>query len=177
MYRISSSPWQPGFPEISWLYASNEEELEAALAQDPQAVLSIKSSLFPGPLHRRAFHHPSLRWFQVGGSGFDHLLPLERDDLVLTNSKGVLAPFLAETALGALLMLNANLDRYRSQQEARVWKPMTFAPLRGKTLLVVGLGLAWGPLAALVDCCDQTLHHTLTERWLHSASPTPGSGQ
>lgn len=138
---------EPEFSGAQFLYASNEAELEAALARDPEAVLSIKSSSFPGPLHRRAFHHPSVGWFQVGGSGFDHLLPLEREDLILTNSKGVLAPFLAETALGALLMLNANLLGYRRQQEARVWRPLPFEPLRGKTLLVVGLGAIGAYLA------------------------------
>jgi phosphoglycerate dehydrogenase-like enzyme len=135
------------FPGLDWLFAKDEASLSDALARNPVAALSIKDSFLPGPLHRRAFHHPSLLWFQVGGSGFDHLLPLERDDLLLTNSKGVLAPFLAETALGALLALNGKLLRYRAQQRERLWQPNPFIPLRGKTLLVVGLGAIGGHLA------------------------------
>ena len=161
---------EPRFPDAEWLYASNEAELEAALKQDPAAALSIKSSSFPGPLHRRAFHHPSLRWFQVGGSGFDHLLPLERDDLILTNSRGVLAPFLAETALGALLMLNANLLDYRKQQEGRVWKPLPFAPLRGKTLLVVGLGAIGGYLAEYARALGMSVIGVRASQTAHPAA-------
>lgn len=135
------------FPDLDWRFAGDEASLDEALAADPVAALSIKDSFLPGPIHRRAFHHPSLRWFQVGGSGFDHLLPLERDDLLFTNSKGVLAPFLAETALGALLALSGNLLRYREQQKQHLWQPLPFSPLRGKTLLVVGLGAIGGYLA------------------------------
>ena len=138
----------PRFPQADFIFAQDEASLEAALARDPGCVLSIKSSSFPGPLHRRAFHHPSVRWFQVGGSGFDHLLPLERDDVILTNARGVLAPFLAETALGALLALSTNLMSYRRQQAQRLWQPLAFEPLRGKTLLVVGMGAIGGYLAS-----------------------------
>jgi D-2-hydroxyacid dehydrogenase (NADP+) len=66
---------------------------------------------------------------------------------VLTNSAGVLARDLAETLTGAMLMLNSNLHRYRSQQQAGIWRPLPFTPLCEKTLLLVGVGAIGGHVA------------------------------
>jgi phosphoglycerate dehydrogenase-like enzyme len=90
-------------------------------------------------LHRQVLLHPSVRYFHVGGSGFDHLLPLE-GEAVITNSAGVLAPFLAETVIAGILALNGNFPAYDRLKAARQWRQLGFRPLAGQTLLVVGLG-------------------------------------
>ena len=84
--------------------------------------------------------HPSVRWIQIGGSGFDHLLPWDTKRITVTNGAGVLAPFLAETVTGAMLALGGGFLNYLGQQRERRWHPVAFTPLRDRTLLVVGFG-------------------------------------
>src|ERR1051325_10828394 len=93
-----------------------------------------------GPAHRQAAQFPSVKWVHCGGSGYEHLLPLDLNRVVLTNCVGVLAPFLAETVVAGMLALNSRLVRYHAQQAKRQWSPHSFRPIRGQTLLILGLG-------------------------------------
>ena len=121
-------------------------ELPAALALDPEAVFSIKHSGFPGPEHRPAIEHPSVRWFHVGGSGFEHL-GRWRDGVTVTNCAGVLAPFHAEMAIAAMASLCVGLPAYGVDQRTRRWRLRRFRAMAGRTLLVVGVGHTGGALA------------------------------
>ena len=107
---------------------------------DPEVVFSVKHPGFPGPVHAPIPAHPSVRWIQVGGSGFDHLAPWDAARVQVTNGAGVLAPYLAETVTGAMLALGCGFPNYAEQQRERRWRPAPFTPLRGRTLLVVGFG-------------------------------------
>jgi phosphoglycerate dehydrogenase-like enzyme len=127
--------------EVRFRFVTRLDAVDAALVEDhPDAVFTIKHAGFQGEAHRRAAQHHSVRWVQVGGSGYDHLLPLAPGGVVLTNGRGVLAPFLAETVVGAMLALNGHFPTYLRQQAARQWRPIAFRPLVGRTLLIVGLG-------------------------------------
>lgn len=129
------------FPELAVHAASDPETIESLLAEvQPQVAMSARSPGLPGHLHRAAVLAPCVRWVQVAGAGFDHLLPLERDDLLLTNSAGVLSEFMAETVLGAMLMLNYGLTGYVAHQREHTWRRLPWTGLRGKTALVLGLG-------------------------------------
>lgn len=128
----------PGdLPGVAWHVA---ETPEAALSKPCDVAFTINSLALDAQFHRALMAQPGLRWLHVGGSGYDHLGAWDTGRLTVTNSAGVLAPFLAETCLGALLALNHNLLAYRDQQRAKVWKGIWFRPLQGQTLLVVGLG-------------------------------------
>lgn len=129
------------FPEVDFEYAASAADVEAALARlRPEIVFTIKHERFPVEAHRAAVSDPGVKWIQVGGSGYEHLGPLDLDRVVLTNAAGVLAPFLAETIVGAMLAWNGNLYSYRDQQRDSIWRPIPFRPLRDATLLVVGMG-------------------------------------
>ena len=129
------------FPAVEFVYATTAQGVAGALVRhDPEVVFSIKHPGFPGPAHAPIPVHPSVRWIQVGGSGFDHLAPWDAERITVTNGAGVLAPYLAETVTGAMLALSCGLLDYSAQQRARRWKPVPFTPLEGRTLLVVGFG-------------------------------------
>ncbi len=135
-------------PDIECRFAGSTDDAEPLLeSYEPDVVFSIRSSTFAGDLHRRAAALPSVKWFHVGGSGYDHLLPWPKSELVVTNGVGVLSRFLAETVTGAMLALNGHLFDYRTQQRRRSWQAIPFDPLCGKTLLVVGLGAIGGHVA------------------------------
>ena len=129
------------FPGVEFVYATTAQGVVEALARhDPEVVFSLKHPGFPGPAHAPIPAHPSVRWIQVGGSGFDHLVPWETARIIVTNGAGVLAPYLSESVTGAMLALGCGFLNYVEQQRARRWKPVSFTPLRGRTLLVVGFG-------------------------------------
>ena len=129
------------FPDVQFVYAATAADVvEALAAHDPEVVFSVKHPGFPGPAHAPIPHHPSVRWIQVGGSGFEHLAPWDSDRITVTNGAGVLAPFLAESVIGAMLALGCGFPNYAAQQRERRWRPVSFTPLRGRTLLVVGFG-------------------------------------
>ena len=129
------------FPDLEFVYATTADEILDSLARhDPEAAFSIKHPGFPSTAHTPIPAHPSVRWIQIGGSGFDHLLPWDTRRITVTNGAGVLAPYLAEGVTGAMLALGCGFLNYVEQRRARRWKPVAFTPLRDRTLLVVGLG-------------------------------------
>lgn len=126
---------------LQWRTASNGQEVTSVLAgYEPTVVFSLKHSGFPGEQHRPAIVAPSVRWFHVGGSGTDHLSGYDEQRVTVTTSKGVLAPFLAERAMAALLFLSTGLASTVVSQRARRWEPSRFVSLQGKTVLIVGAG-------------------------------------
>lgn len=125
--------------ELYW--ATCSEEVDATLsAARPEVVFSIKHSGFPGSDHAKAFRYPTVRWFHIGGSGWDHLWPWWNDVVTVTNSAGDLAPFHAERAMAALLALTTGLPRFLRRQNEKCWEPSRFSTLLDKTLLIVGFG-------------------------------------
>jgi phosphoglycerate dehydrogenase-like enzyme len=128
-------------PDHQFRWARSPDEVRSALDEfQPEVIFSIKHSEFPGPAHLPALHHPSTRWFHVGGSGYEHLGRWDPEQVVVTNSAGVLAPFHAERAVAGLLALSTGLLRARQAQKQRRWEPERFPTLEGRTLLIVGLG-------------------------------------
>ena len=136
------------FPDVVFGYATSPDNVEAALAAaDPEVVFSIKYPGFPGPAHRPIISHSSVKWLQVGGSGYEDFLGWDATRITLTNCAGVLSRFLAETVTGALLMLNGDFLTYLRQQKERVWRQHGFQPLCGQTLLIAGVGAVGGCVA------------------------------
>ncbi len=143
-------PTLAAIPDADLAFATAPDEVAPILARArPDAVFSIKHSGFPGAAHRPAIACPTVRWVQVGGSGYEHLAPWDPARVTVTNCQGVLARQLAETVLAAILAFNRGLLRYRDDQRARRWQPARFRALAGQTLLIVGVGAIGGELATL----------------------------
>jgi phosphoglycerate dehydrogenase-like enzyme len=129
------------FPNDDLFFTDRPEELVEDLARhQPEVVFSIKQKSFPSHYHPSIVSCPSVRWVQVGGSGYEHLGPWDSEKVQVTNCAGVLARHLAETVTGAMISLNNNTFIYRDQQRAKQWQTHQFRPLTGQTILIVGLG-------------------------------------
>jgi phosphoglycerate dehydrogenase-like enzyme len=92
---------------------------------------------------------PNLKFLQVLGAGVDYLLPLDwvpPGVTVLTNS-GAHVPKASQSALMALLMLNARVPELNWCQRRREWNRIFTSTLEGKTLLIVGVGQIGGGAA------------------------------
>lgn len=159
----------PQFPQREFIVADTDAAILDALARDPVAALTIKTPEFGMEQYGRIVQHPSLQWVFVGGSGYEHIGPWNPEQVTLTNCVGVLAPFLADTCMGAILAMNQRLLDYREDQRAHRWEPKTFTPLAGQTLLIVGAGAIGSRLA---DRARASGLRTIGIR--RSGKPTPG---
>lgn len=97
---------------------------------------------------------PRLRWFHAGSAGVEHLdLPALRDhQVMLTNSRGVSAPNMAEHALGMMVALARRFPRLMREQAAHAWRDedthREVRELGGETLLIIGTGEIGSQLAS-----------------------------
>ncbi len=80
------------------------------------------------------------RWIANGGVGTDHFGRWDPACTTITNAAGVAADMMAEYVLGGFLHFALDIEGLRQDKASRVWRTRRMAPLRGKTLLIVGLG-------------------------------------
>lgn len=102
------------------------------------------------PLAELARAAPRLRWIHIIGAGIEPLLPLDwlPPGLVLTNNSGVHVEKMRESAMMALLALNARLPEIVTNQRKARWDAIFTSRISGKTVLVVGLGKMGGAVAS-----------------------------
>ncbi|MFT4520531.1 MAG: phosphoglycerate dehydrogenase-like enzyme [Halioglobus sp.] len=97
-----------------------------------------------------------LRWVHNYFVGMDHCKEvgdIQRADIVFSNNKRLSGPAIAEHTIAMLMALTRNLPTYLKAQGEFKWSRaaesgVTFGELRGKTILIVGLGgigseIAW----------------------------------
>jgi phosphoglycerate dehydrogenase-like enzyme len=134
------------------------EIIDVRFFNDDQGIQSLLNntdvliaSLMGGNLPlKKLLDAKSLRWIHFIGAGVDHLLPLDwmPSDAVLTKSLGAHLPNAVEYATTALLMLNNHVPFYVSNQRERRWERIFPTSIRGKTLLVIGVGAIGGAVAS-----------------------------
>ena len=92
----------------------------------------------------------NVKWVQIMSAGVETVLHLSgsnylRDsDIVLTNNQIVQGPEIADHALALLLTLSRGLLKFERMRSDETWQPRPYPgiELRGKTAVVVGVGLA-----------------------------------
>ena len=97
-------------------------------------------------LARRA---PHLKWIHMTGAGIEHIMPLDwlPPGAVVTTNSGVHALKAGEFAAMAILMISNRIpSMFTAQREGR-WHRMFTTPVRGKTLLIIGVGAMGGAAA------------------------------
>ena len=97
-----------------------------------------------------------LRWVQSITVGVDNLLTPElvaAEHVVITSTKGPVAPMMAEHAVLLMLALARNLPGFLQDQAEHRWRFMhderPMAQLFGKTILILGVGEVGGHLARM----------------------------
>lgn len=102
------------------------------------ALIGCPRSAFTDELLARA--GPSLKWVHASGAGVEHFIipKLVKSDIILTNGRVIQGPEVADHALALLLSLTRNIHLViRGENYKTMPRPIE---LRGKTVLVVGLG-------------------------------------
>ena len=90
---------------------------------------------------------PDFRWAQSGSAGVDRYITISelmsRDEIVLTNMKGMYGPVIAEHVFAMMLSHTRSLPQYLDAGRRGEWDrgpAGTMTALQGGTMLVVGLG-------------------------------------
>ena len=85
---------------------------------------------------------PRLRWVQVMGAGVDWaLVPELPRHVIVTRAPGIFGPWMTEYVLGWCLSTTQRTETYHQAQRARRWIGEVMPDrLRGKTMVVIGLG-------------------------------------
>lgn len=109
-------------------------------AADAEVILSWSANRhLLEPVWRMA---PRVRWIHSRAAGVDDLLfpELVASPVVLTNSRGVFSPALAEFVTAAVLFFAKDFRRMLASQVARRWDPFDVEEVRGKVMGIVGYG-------------------------------------
>lgn len=127
----------------------------------PELMASIRGAFFetdyvnptiPRRLLGISRRAPNLQWMHLGHAGTDDPVFQELMDrgVVVTNSSGVTAEPIAQSAMTAILLLNRGFHLWADAQRRHAWERVdAYLPrdLRGQTLVIVGLGSIGGHLA------------------------------
>jgi phosphoglycerate dehydrogenase-like enzyme len=102
-----------------------------------------------------------LKWVQVLSAGVEpYRYPdLINSNIVLTNSRLVASPGIADHAMGMLLALTRKLTYFVSIRTQETWerKPYDLLELRGKTAVIVGMGGIGSSVAKRAKAFDMTV--------------------
>ena len=150
------------------VFIVREDQYEAALKRHPDVARVVRTTIgydgdkydkaireadaligYKFPRERLRERAPNLKWVQVLGAGIDYMLPLDwvPEDLQLTNNCGAHVPKAAQSALMAILMVNARIPTLVTSQRKHEWNRI-FTPMpAGKTILIIGVGHIGGGAA------------------------------
>ena len=119
---------------------------------------------------------PGLRWAQSGSAGVDRYITIpelmSRDEIVLTNMKGMYGPVIAEHVFAMMLSHTRSLPQYLDADRRGEWDrgpAGTMTALQGGTMMVVGLGGIGSEIAMRADAFN--MHVLATARTERPAPP------
>lgn len=164
------------FPDVRFLEARSHDELGDAIAEADVAF----SSMVRAHTFARA---RKLRWIHSSAAGVGATLfpALVDSDVVLTNSRGVQAPAMAEHILAVVLAWRRRLHAALRRQTAGIWAQDELSmsearPLGETRALVVGFGSTGRETARLLSAIGMTVDAVArTARdGIHAVSELPG---
>lgn len=106
----------------------------------PDIVYTVRFNGTTGYPREVLFSADGPRWVANGGAGTDHFGIWDKVRVTVTNTAGVASDMMAEYVMGGFLHFTLDVPGLQADKAARVWKPRQMVPLKGKTLLIVGLG-------------------------------------
>lgn len=146
---------RPRFHEVELVPAAMPEDAEPHLG-DAEVLMAIGHWLTPEHVARA----PRLRWAQSLITGVERfLVALDgRPDVLLTSTRGIHGPQMSETVLTHMLAITRQLPRMVRNQARHAWEPFDQPMLQGKTVAIVGIGVAGEATARLCKAFGMTVH-------------------
>jgi D-2-hydroxyacid dehydrogenase (NADP+) len=128
------------FPDLAVSIVGNSRELLPLMA-DAEVLISFGKPLGPDAdqLIARA---TKLKWIQSLGTGVDNIvdLPSLRDDVIVTNMRGIHGPSMSEAALFLMQALARQFPRSVFNQSRCRWERWPASLLHRKTVGILGVG-------------------------------------
>lgn len=106
----------------------------------PDIVYTVRFAGTPGYPRDALFGPDGPAWVANGGVGIDHFGAWDPARTTVTNAAGVAADMMAEYVMGGFLHFMLDVPGLQADKGARFWGPRTVRPLKGKTVLIIGLG-------------------------------------
>jgi phosphoglycerate dehydrogenase-like enzyme len=146
------------FPHVGFANVFTREEVT-------RHVVDADAAFVPGLTGAEIRTATRLRWLHTQAAGVGHMLSPEllTSDIVLTNSRGVRAPAIAEHVIGMALVLARQLHTMLEHQRQRIWAQEALDrggrmwTLRGRTMGIVGLGSIGEEIAKLAGGFGMTV--------------------
>ena len=139
----SLAEWlRAAYPDADFETCESYDALPGTLARyRPDVVYSVRFAGTQGFPRDALFGEHAPRWIANGGAGTDHFGAWDPAQITVTNASGVAADMMAEYIMGGFLHFSLDVPRFQRDKAARFWDPARMVvPLRGKTLVIVGLG-------------------------------------
>ncbi len=136
-------------------YVSDTDDLRDALsASDALFLWDFTSAKVQGAWDGAS---PSLRWVHIASTGVDAVLfpALLDSEVMLTNSREIFDPAIAEYVAGLVLALRKDLPRTLELQRSHRWEHRETLMVRGQEAVVVGagpIGRATGRVLGALGC-------------------------
>jgi len=141
---------QNRFPDCVAKTCDTYEEMNDLVPSfEPDIVYSVRFAGTPGFPRDVLLGSSGPEWICVGGSGIDHLGHWDMTKTIVTNSAGVAASMMAEYVMGSLLHFNLDVDGLEKDKQSKTWRARKMMPLKGKTMLIAGLGQTGQAVAKL----------------------------
>jgi phosphoglycerate dehydrogenase-like enzyme len=128
------------FPAMRLVVADEVAGLDEDALRDADAIVGWNLAPETLAVARR------VRWFHAAGAGVERfdLAAMAARGLIMTNSRGVSAPNMAEHVLGMMIALTRRFPRLMQAQARREWRDhethAEVGELQGQTVLTVGTG-------------------------------------
>lgn len=146
------------FPTIEIGECNTYKNLPDVIATfQPDVVYAIRFAGSDGYPGAAFFAENGPRWIANGGAGTDHLGTWDPKRTTVTNAAGVAADMMAEYVLGCFLHFSLDVPGLQADKAARIWRPRFVTPLKGKTILIVGLGHTGRSIAAHAKAFGMTV--------------------
>lgn len=113
---------------------------DALRAFRPHIVYTVRFAGTPGFPRDSLFGENGPEWIANGGVGTDHFGQWNPETTTVTNAAGVAADMMAEYIMGGFLHFTLDVPGLLRDKTDRAWRARQVVPLKGKTLLVIGLG-------------------------------------
>jgi phosphoglycerate dehydrogenase-like enzyme len=124
-------------------------DLETGRRHGPEAeVMFGMPRAFDAPMLASASR---LKWIQAGTAGTDFLMriPTLKPDTLITSTRGIHGPQMAEMALLLMMALARRLPQCLENQRQHLWKRPEQRRLFGKTALILGIGQSGSALGLM----------------------------
>ena len=144
----------PRFPGLSVQTVGTLDELATQIGR-AEILMS-----FGVRLPRGIFAHaPRLKWVHAFGTGVDGIADQETlgRDVLITSTKGIHGPPVAEAALASMLALSRDLPRSVRAQDLRAWDKWRMRLLDRKTVGILGVGSIAQALAPRCQAMGMTV--------------------